>query len=78
MLLNSACRVGGLLDWHGPPQGRFVHSIKGSAQSSNRLRSLFGRVGVVLVLRKVGPDTNIVLAGTANHVVDGRYVILDG
>jgi hypothetical protein len=26
-LLNSACGVSGLLDWHGPPQGRFALAV---------------------------------------------------
>src|ERR1700730_15287804 len=39
MLLNSACRVSGLFDWHGPPQGRFVRSIASvsSPRSTTRL-----------------------------------------
>jgi hypothetical protein len=32
---------------------------------------------VVLTLRKVGADPDIVLAGDADHVVDGGDVILD-
>jgi len=39
MLLNSACSVSGLLDWHRPPQGRFVQSIASvsSPRSTTRL-----------------------------------------
>ena len=50
MLLNSACRVGGLLDWHGPPQGRFVHSIASvsSPRSTTRLAAQVRRRKLII------------------------------
>jgi hypothetical protein len=50
MLLNSACRVSGLLDWHGPPRGRFVHSIASvsSPRSTTRLAAQVRRRKLII------------------------------